>query len=108
MAIAFAIAYVTGEGWRSIHITAGYAASAIIAARVVWGFIGSRYARFDHFVRSPGAGYAYLRDVLHGRERRYLGRGTILRQSDDRRSAGPSPSDWGYWNSSYDRLLLGF
>jgi cytochrome b len=39
----------------------------------MWGFIGPRHARFDDFVHSPGAVFAYLRDVLFLRARRYIG-----------------------------------
>jgi cytochrome b len=34
-----------------------------VAFRLVWGFIGSTYARFSQFVRGPGA----IRDYLQGR-----------------------------------------
>ena len=70
---AFALAWLTGEDSLGLHEWAGYGAAALIALRVVWGFFGTRYARFTQFVRGPGTLRAYLGDMLHNREARYLG-----------------------------------
>ena len=70
---SFAIAWLSADEWDDLNIWAGYAAAALIAFRLVWGLMGTRYARFAQFVRSPGTVAAYLRDILTGRERRYLG-----------------------------------
>lgn len=43
------------------HERLGYAALALVAFRVVWGFVGGRYARFASFVRGPARVLAYLR-----------------------------------------------
>jgi cytochrome b len=69
----FALAWLTGEGAQTLHNWAGYVAAALIAVRVVWGFVGSPYARFSQFVRGPGAVMAYLGNVLKNREARYIG-----------------------------------
>lgn len=70
---SFAIAWLSAEDGRDLHLWAGYAAASLIAFRLVWGIAGTRYARFSQFVRSPGAVVAYLRDIISGREARYLG-----------------------------------
>ncbi len=70
---SFAVAWLAGDDWKSLHLWAGYAAGALIAMRIVWGVIGTRYARFSQFVRSPLTVASYLRDVATGREARYLG-----------------------------------
>lgn len=62
-----------GEERLSLHIAFGYAALAIVASRSAWGFVGSRHARFAGFVHGPRAVIRYGRDLLGGRERRYLG-----------------------------------
>src|SRR5689334_25262540 len=51
----FAAAFVTGDEVDWLHILLGYAIATLIALRIVWGFAGSRYARFSSFVRSPRA-----------------------------------------------------
>lgn len=55
------------------HQPAGYLALGIVVLRVLWGFVGSRHARFAQFVRGPLATWAYVVDVLRRREARYLG-----------------------------------
>lgn len=60
-------------GWGGVHAAAGYTAVAVLALRLVWGVCGSHYARFRHFSLSPMAALGYLRDLAHGRARRYVG-----------------------------------
>lgn len=55
------------------HEIVGYIVTGALVIRVVWGFIGSRHARFADFVAGPRAVIAHLSDILHRRERRSLG-----------------------------------
>lgn len=55
------------------HLPAGYLALAIVGLRVLWGGLGSEYARFGQFVRGPRATWAYLAALRQGREPRYIG-----------------------------------
>ncbi|MHA7852031.1 MAG: cytochrome b/b6 domain-containing protein [Roseovarius sp.] len=68
-----ALAWASAEELSRIHELSGYAVAGLVAIRLVWGLLGSRYARFSQFVRPPRATLAYLRDMLRGQERRYLG-----------------------------------
>ncbi len=68
----FVSAYVI-ERPRDLHEFLGYTLMAILAIRIVWGFVGSKRARFSDFVPSPGSFFRYISDLAHGRERRYLG-----------------------------------
>ncbi len=70
---SFALAWLTAESWDGLHHWAGYAAGALIALRLLWGILGTRYARFSQFVRKPKGALAYLRAALRGRHRRYIG-----------------------------------
>jgi cytochrome b len=73
---AFATAYLSGEDAEDrldLHVWAGYAVLGLILFRLLWGFIGTRYARFTDFVYRPAIMWAYLRDVLTHRAKRYLG-----------------------------------
>lgn len=45
---------VTEEG-SPVHRYIGYAAFIIVSLRVLWGFIGSRHARFSDFSPPPPA-----------------------------------------------------
>jgi len=69
----FAIAYLTGDEESRLHELAGYAVLGLLAIRIVWGFVGSRYARFRDFVYRPSTVAAYAKDMLAGKPKRYLG-----------------------------------
>ncbi|WP_425102193.1 cytochrome b/b6 domain-containing protein [Tropicibacter sp. S64] len=70
---AFATAWLTADELQPVHEIAGYAVAGLVAFRLVWGLVGSRYARFARFLKGPGETLAYLGDMARGRERRYLG-----------------------------------
>ena len=69
----FLIALITGEDGEGFHVTAGYIIIGLILFRIIWGFIGTKHARFTDFVRGPGAVKDYLKGLLSGRHERYLG-----------------------------------
>ena len=69
----FAIAYLTEDDFPSLHVYAGYTMMALIFLRLVWGFIGSRHARFSNFIVRPTAVIKYMKDVVQFRAKRYLG-----------------------------------
>jgi len=75
MVICFTGAYLTSEGerWRAVHVTLGYTLGGLIVFRLIWGFFGTKYARFSDFVRGPSAVINYLRSLIHGRPKRFLG-----------------------------------
>jgi len=69
----FTISYLSAEGLDTIHQITGYTVAGLVAFRLIWGLVGGRYARFTQFIKGPAAVMGYLRDMLRGRERRYLG-----------------------------------
>ena len=73
LATAFFLAWFTEDDLMTLHVWAGYAVLSLILFRVVWGFAGTRYARFSNFLCSPSTAFAYLKDVLLLRAKRYLG-----------------------------------
>lgn len=70
---AFIVAWLTADEWQTTHEVAGYAVAGLVAFRLVWGLVGSRYARFAQFLKGPGKTFAYIGNLMRGRERRYLG-----------------------------------
>jgi cytochrome b len=70
---AFFIAYLTEDDLLTVHSWAGYLIFSLLIIRLVWGFIGTRYARFSDFIYSPGNVIQFLKDTLHLRAKRYLG-----------------------------------
>ncbi|MCG2584330.1 cytochrome b/b6 domain-containing protein [Massilia sp. TS11] len=75
MVLCFAGAYLTAEsdGLRLVHVTLGYTMAGLVGFRLVWGLIGTRYARFSEFVRGPRAVAGYLRDLFSGKARHFTG-----------------------------------
>jgi len=69
LASSFAVAYLVGESdsLRNLHVVLGYTATGLILFRVVWGFVGSQFARFSSFAFSPGAAIGYLRSLAAAR-----------------------------------------
>lgn len=59
-----------GEDW---HRWLGYLASALVLARVVWGFVGSRHARFADFWPTPARVVAHLRGLWSGQAPHHWG-----------------------------------
>lgn len=75
LAASFAGAWLTAESerWIGAHVTLGYTFAGLIAFRLVWGLLGSRYARFSSFVTGPGPVARYLRSILTFRPEHHVG-----------------------------------
>jgi cytochrome b len=70
----FATAYISGELYASeIHVLVGYALCILLIARIYWGFRGSRFARFRSFFFPASETLAYVRTMLTGHPKHYLG-----------------------------------
>ena len=70
---AFFTAYLVEDDLLGVHVWAGYLVFSLVVLRLAWGVVGSRHARFSDFVRRPGEVLVYLKSILSGRARRYLG-----------------------------------
>lgn len=75
MVLSFAGAYLTAESerWRLVHVSLGYTLGGLVAFRLIWGCVGTRYARFANFVRGPAAVMDYLRSLLNGKPEHHVG-----------------------------------
>lgn len=73
LVVAFTIAYFTAEEESAWHIYSGYTVLGLVLFRILWGFVGTRYARFTDFVYGPARTLHFLRSVLTGNPERYLG-----------------------------------
>lgn len=61
------------EDGEDAHEIVGFVVAAAVAVRIVWGFVGTRYARFAEFVPTPARLGRYLAALARGREPRMLG-----------------------------------
>jgi len=73
LVMAFIIAYASEDDFMLIHSYAGYTIMGLLLIRVVWGVIGTKYARFSDFVRPPREALNYIKDTAHFKAKRYLG-----------------------------------
>ena len=64
--------FIIDDG-KFAHRVVGYVVAAALAVRIVWGFVGTRHARFADFVPTPGRLLSYVSAALHGREPRFVG-----------------------------------
>lgn len=69
----FTLAFVTHEGPESVHVMAGYAVALLVIFRIIWGFVGTRHARFVDFVYGPRAVGDYLKRLFTGRPEHFYG-----------------------------------
>ncbi len=67
------IQLVTAEEVLAAHAIGGYCILTLVAARLVWGVIGTRHARFTDFIYPPSEIVAYLKGLLNRNPRHYIG-----------------------------------
>lgn len=75
LVMSFCGAFLTAESerYRDIHVMLGYTLLGLIAFRLVWGFFGTRYARFRSFLFKPGELVAYVSSLAKGKPTHYVG-----------------------------------
>jgi cytochrome b len=73
LVLAFVTAYLSEDDYMSVHEWAGYSVLSLIAVRIVWGLIGTRYARFSNFIYPPKEITSFVKDTVHLKAKRYIG-----------------------------------
>jgi len=75
LVLSFTGAYLTAESerWRLLHVSLGYTLGGLVAFRILWGLLGTRYARFASFVRGPAAVMRYVRTMVSGKPEHHIG-----------------------------------
>jgi cytochrome b len=68
LVICFAGAWLSSESERlaMIHYAFGYTACLLVLIRLIWGVIGTRYARFNQFLKSPKAVLGHFMAMSRG------------------------------------------
>ena len=69
----FALAWLSADDIEVLHVWSGYTIGALLLFRLIWGLIGTRYARFTGFVPGPASLKRYLQSIRAGTAARYLG-----------------------------------
>ena len=74
LALSFIAAYLSSEDdWLTFHVTFGYTVLGLVGFRLLWGFAGTRYARFSSFAYGPARGLVYLRSLVERRPEHHVG-----------------------------------
>lgn len=69
----FVIAFISSENSRKLHVIFGYSVLFLVLFRIFYGFVGTRYARFSDFIYRPAQIMDYLKGLLIGRPKHYIG-----------------------------------
>ncbi len=67
------VAFLTEDDWLYLHSFAGYSIAGLLIFRILWGLIGTQHARFSSFVTGPETVIDYLKSLLRGKPKHYLG-----------------------------------
>ena len=73
LVISTTVAFLTEDDLLTVHVWAGYLVGVLVAARLLWGVIGPRHARFSDFIYRPSVTLQYARDFVLLRAKRHLG-----------------------------------
>jgi cytochrome b len=74
LAVSFLGEWLTRDArYLEIHEFLGYLIGALVAFRLVWGWAGTRWARFASFAYSVPAAWGYLVALSRGRQAHYVG-----------------------------------
>ena len=57
----------------SYHMLAGLILGQLVLLRIIWGFIGTRYARFSSFALKPSELIGYFKGILSGDKKKWVG-----------------------------------
>jgi cytochrome b len=78
-ALSFGAAYLTAfsERLRNYHVALGYIMLGLLVFRLLWGFVGTRYARFRSFLFNPKEVTVYLLAMFKGKAGHYLGHNPV-------------------------------
>lgn len=73
LVLAFTLAYLTEDDLMAVHEFTGYVVLGLVSFRIVWGFIGTRYARFSDFIYRPASVIRYIKTLTGLNPPYYIG-----------------------------------
>jgi len=69
----YALAFISSENIPKLHVFFGYSVLFLVLFLILYGFAGTRYARFSDFLYRPAEIVDYLKGLLIGRPKHYMG-----------------------------------
>lgn len=75
LAICFLGAIITqdSERFRMVHVTMGYTMFGLVAFRLIWGFVGGKYTRFNAIYPRVKKVIEYLRSLFTAEPQAFIG-----------------------------------
>jgi len=73
LVILFAANALVVDDDSKLHIQVGYAILVLVGLRIIWGFVGTRHARFSDFPPSLAAGMEQVTEMATRRKRAHTG-----------------------------------
>ena len=73
LVLLFFVAYLSGDEESVAHVYSGYGVMGLVVFRIVWGFVGTKHARFADFIYGREATVRYTRSLLALKPIHYLG-----------------------------------
>ena len=79
LVISFSVAWISYDDNRFlfVHVYGGYVFTSLLLFRLVWGIIGTHYARFHTFAYDYTSVMSYLKSLLTGSAMRHIGHNPI-------------------------------
>ena len=78
LALTFLGSWITAEAgleWASTHMFLGYMMLSLLLFRILWGFVGTRHAKFSSFLVSPRVFFSSLQNLFSRRSEDHIGHG---------------------------------
>ena len=73
LVVLFVMEFIIEDDLIKLHTTIGYVIISLLVLRILYGFVGDRYARFSDFIYAPGTVLNYTKSVFTFSARRYIG-----------------------------------
>ena len=75
LVVTFIVAMLSqgDDRYLDIHVLSGYVFLELLGFRLIWGFIGSHYARFSQFLFDKKAVWHYLKTLATIQRQHFLG-----------------------------------
>jgi len=77
LVVFFGLCYLTGDELDVLHAWLGYGILFLLGVRVIWGFVGTKYARFSNFIYGWKRTREYLKELVVWRPQAFLGHNPV-------------------------------
>jgi len=73
LVILFSLEFLIDDDFLELHSTIGYIILGLLLTRIIYGFLGSEYARFSNFIYNIDEIFTYVKSVFNFKAKRFIG-----------------------------------